>query len=103
MTMHQEAPQYELQLSRGRDAVWIHASDGSTVGRFGRMGIDLHNTATEQLAGQPECRLCTHGQPTPAEWALFREKALEWWGVDVPHDAFSPALLAAAPALGVAG
>lgn len=95
--MHQEAPQCELQLSRGRDAVWIHASDGSTVGRFGRMGIDLHNTATEQLAGHPECRLCTHGQPTPAEWALFREKALEWWSVDVPHDAFSPALLAAAP------
>jgi hypothetical protein len=51
---------YELQLSDTRNAVWIHASDGSTVGRFGRMGIDLHNTVTEQMAGMPECRLCTH-------------------------------------------
>lgn len=98
MTVHQEELQYELQLSARRDAVWIHSSDGSTVGRFGRLGIDLHNTVTEQLAGQLECRLCTHGQPTAAEWALFRELALDWWGVDVPLDAFSPALLAAASA-----
>lgn len=90
---------YELQLSELRNAIWIHASDGSTVGRFGRMGIDLHTTVTEQLAGKPECRLCTHGRPTAADWALFREKALAWWGVDVPEDAFDPRLLIAQPGL----
>lgn len=85
--------QYELQLSALRDAVWIHSSDGSTVGRFGRMGIDLHNTSTEQAQGSPECRLCTHGRPTLAEWRLFCQKALEWWGVTVPEDAFDARLL----------
>lgn len=84
---------YEIQLSVTRNAVWIHASDGSTVGRFGRMGIDLHNTVTEQLAGKPQCRLCTHGQPSAADWQLFRDKALEWWGVEVPFDAFDESLL----------
>lgn len=85
---------YELQLSDARNAVWIHASDGSTVGRFGRQGVDLHNTVSEQMAGASECRLCTHGQVTVVEWEMFREKALEWWGVEVPRDAFDPSLFA---------
>lgn len=85
---------YEIQISDRRDAVWIHASDGSTVGRFGRKGIDLHNTVTEQMQGKTQCRLCTHGESTAADWQLFREKALEWWGVDVPDDAFDPSFFA---------
>lgn len=81
--------EYELQLSALKNAVWIHScSDGSTVGRFGRMGIDLHNTVTEQQEGMPECRFCTHGQPSMADWQLFRSKAQEFWGVSVPDDAF---------------
>lgn len=75
------------------DKVWIHASDGSTVGRFGRLGVDLHNTITDQMAGEPECRLCTHGPVTQNEWHLFREKAKEWWGVVVPAHAFDVNLL----------
>ncbi len=87
--------QYELQLSATRDRLWIHsAADGSTVGRFGRLGIDLHNTITEQMAGLPQCRLCTHGKPTQADWDQFRALALKWWGVDVPEDAFDKKLLA---------
>lgn len=85
--------EYEVQTSLRRDAVWIHASDGSTVGRFGRMGIDLHNTVTEQMHGMPECRLCTHGKPSKGDWALFREKAMEWWGVEISTDAFDQSLL----------
>ncbi|WP_445766802.1 hypothetical protein [Rheinheimera sp.] len=85
--------EYAVEWSITNDAVWIHASDGSTVGRFGRMGIDLHNTVTEQMAGKPQCRLCTHGKATQEDWALFREKALEWWGVNVPSNAFNIKLL----------
>lgn len=80
---------YWLETSVLRDRVWLQASDGSTVGRFSLRGIDLHNTVTEQMAGAPECRLCTHGATTIDDWNLFREKALEWWGVDVPADAIS--------------
>lgn len=85
--------EYEIQLSAMRDTVWIHCSDGSTVGRFGRMGIDLHNSVSEMLKGASECRLCTHGQPSVADWALFREKALEFWNVLVPENAFNAKLL----------
>lgn len=84
---------YELQVAATRSAVWIHASDGSTVGRFGRMGVDLHNTVTEMMQGAQECRLCTHGRPTLADWEMFRRCVLDWWGLDVPHDAFDPLLL----------
>ena len=89
---------YEIQLSGGRDALWVHASDGSTVGRFGRFGIDLHNTLTDQMAGMSECKLCTHGRPTSADWVLFRLKCLEIYGVDVPVDAFDPELFAGSEA-----
>jgi hypothetical protein len=85
--------QYEVQVSASNDAVWVHADDGSTVGRFGRLGIDLHTTVTEQLNGSPQCRLCTHGKPSIKEWDLFREKCKEWWGVIIPADAFNAAFL----------
>ncbi|HCE7248407.1 TPA: hypothetical protein NHR53_006292 [Pseudomonas aeruginosa] len=90
---HEKRLSYSLQIADNNSAVWVHSSDGSTVGRFGRMGIDLHNTVTEMMAGAPQCRLCTHGMPSLADWQLFREKVREWWGVDVPEDAFDPALL----------
>jgi hypothetical protein len=80
---------YEIQQSQMHDAVWIHASDGSTVGRFGKMGVDLHNTISEQLNGAPQCRLCTHVKASKLDWDLFREKALEWWNVEVPINAFN--------------
>lgn len=87
-------PQFEIQLSENRNAVWIHSlQDGGTVGRFGRMGVDLHNSFTDILQGAPECRLCTHGQPTREDWETFRSRSLEWWGVEVPEDAFDPKLL----------
>lgn len=79
---------YVIQLSDSRDAVWVHASDGSTVGRFGKMGIDIHSSITEQLNGAPQCDLCTHGRVTAKEWATFRTEASLRWGVTIDEDAF---------------
>lgn len=78
--------EYIYELAPTRKAVWVHASDGSTVGRFGRMGIDIHTSITEQMAGSPECRLCTHAQVSEEDWSLFRSKAKEFWGLDIPAD-----------------
>lgn len=80
--------EYTLQLTSLKDAVWIHSEDGSTVGRFGRNGIDIHNTFTVQQETGVQCLLCTHRPVTPDDWALFREMALDLWAVDVPEDAF---------------
>jgi hypothetical protein len=79
---------YVIQYATGKDAVWIHCSDGSTIGRFGKFGVDLHNTVSEQLLGKSQCRLCTHGRTTVADWDLFREKVKAWWDLDVLEDAF---------------
>lgn len=88
------ALEYWLETSVLRDRVWLQASDGSTVGRFSPRGIDLHNTITEQMAGMSECRMCTHGATSVEDWTFFREKAFEWWGIEVPADAFDIKLLA---------
>ncbi len=55
--------------------------------------VDLHNTASDQLQGKPQCRLCTHGRVTTADWELFKTKAYEWWGVSVPDSAFDSKFL----------
>lgn len=79
---------YGIQISLSRDTVWVHASDGSTVGRFGRMGIDIHTSVTEQMNGASQCDLCTHGRVTAQDWETFRMEALTRWGVAIPDNAF---------------
>lgn len=45
-----------VQVSYDRKTVWVHALDGSTVGRFSKtFGIDAHTTATQQLLGASQC------------------------------------------------
>ena len=41
-----EAKKFEL-FGDGR-TVWVNAADGSSIARFGRMGIDVHTSASEQ-------------------------------------------------------
>jgi len=85
--------EYKLQLAQLRDTVWIHASDGVTVGRFGKFGIDIHNSMEVQLETGVQCLLCTHRPVTINDWRIFREKANELWSIDIPHNAFSIKLL----------
>ena len=80
--------EYTLQMTPTKDAVWVHAADGGTVGRFGKMGIDIHTSIAEQLETGKTCLLCTHEPVTPADWALFRAKAVELWNIVIPEDAF---------------
>ncbi len=87
---------YTAETSCQRDTIWIHASDGSTVGRFSRFGIDIHNTATEQKNGKPECLMCTHTQPDLQHFNLFCEHAKTRWGITITPDMLDQAILAAA-------
>ncbi len=81
---------YEIQVSDTGLTLWVHAPEGSTVGRFDkRFGIDLHTTVTEQLAGKGQCLFCTHEAPTPEDWELFRAGVMEHYGVEVPADAIT--------------
>lgn len=62
----------QIQVSADGATVWVHAYDGSTVGRFSRrFGMDVHNTATAQLQGLGQCLHCTHGPAAKTEWLEF--------------------------------
>lgn len=63
--------------------VWVHASDGSCIGRFGWMGVDIHRPFEEQTAGVGECLCCTHGPTGIEEWRLFVTEMKRHHDVDV--------------------
>jgi len=73
-----------VQVSLDGETVWVHALDGSTVGRFSkRFGMDVHTTVTQQLSGQSQCLRCTHERPGRSEWEEFCELMLTHHGVSV--------------------
>ena len=69
--------QHQVQVSGDRSTLWVHAPDGTTVGRFSRhFGIDVHRTMTEQLSGAAQCLYCTHEPPDVEAWQSFRVEML---------------------------
>ncbi len=77
-------PTYEVIVSADGGTLWVNGSDGSSIGRFSkRFGIDVHNTATDQLAGLPQCLACTHSSAGPEDWRVFREQMREHHGVEL--------------------
>ena len=73
-----------VQVSDDGGTVWVHASDGSTVGRFSKVfGMDVHTTVTAQLAGAGQCLRCTHEKPGPKEWHEFCALMEEHYGIAV--------------------
>lgn len=74
----------EVELSPDGNTVWVHSSDGSTVGRFSkRWGLDVHRTVTAQLKGEPQCLHCTHTTPGPDDWIEFCEQIQKHHGIEV--------------------
>lgn len=62
--------------------VWVNGATG-LLGRFGKMGIDIHRPLTEQQESG-ECLFCTHEPTTAEDWDVFVVKMKELYGVDVP-------------------
>lgn len=80
----------QVQVSEDRRTVWVHAGDGSTVGRFSKVfGMDVHTTLTEQLQGAGQCLRCTHEAPGQAEWNEFCDLMLVHYGIAVNRNAIS--------------
>ena len=75
-----------IQVSLDGATVWVHGDDGSTVGRFSkRFGMDVHTTASAQLAGEPQCLSCTHDVAGQAEWSEFCRLMKMHHGFDIPE------------------
>ena len=74
----------QIQVSANGATIWVHAADGSTVGRFSKVfGMDVHTTVAQQLAGASQCLHCTHAAPTESDWHSFCESVLEHHGIVV--------------------
>jgi len=70
----QHQPLHEVLVAEDGRTLWVNGPDGSLIGRFSKVfGMDVHRTATEQMAGGRECLFCTHGKPDAEEWTKFRE------------------------------
>lgn len=65
--------------------VWVSGASGESLGRFGRMGIDIHQPFEVQASGGPQCLECTHGPTTLEHWNRFRVAMVEHYGIDVPE------------------
>lgn len=65
---------HEIRVSDDKGTVWINDDEGSCIGRFSRkFGIDVHNSVTALMNGEPHCLFCTHEPAGEAEWKLFIE------------------------------
>lgn len=77
-----------VQVSTDRSTVWVHAKDGSTVGRFSkRFGMDVHTTIAEQLAGKGQCLHCTHTPATLADWHTFCDLIATHYDISIDRSA----------------
>lgn len=65
--------------------VWVNTGF-ECIGRFGRMGIDIHRTMDQQMKGGSECLECTHGPVSRLDWERFKEAMLEYYGVAVDDE-----------------
>ncbi len=84
--------QLEEQIEKSPDGntVWVHALDGSTVGRFSAVfGMDVHTTATEQMEGKSQCLYCTHTKPTQEDWLKFCELMQTHYRIEVSTELMS--------------
>jgi hypothetical protein len=84
----------QVQIAADGATLWVHAEDGSTVGRFSkRFGMDVHTTVTAQINGQAQCLKCTHEPGTQADWERFVDLMWTHHAISIPIQlmAFDPA------------
>jgi hypothetical protein len=63
--------------------VWVNGENG-LIGRFGRMGIDIHRPANEQA--QKVCLHCTHEPVRSDDWDVFVAKMKEHFDITVSEE-----------------
>jgi hypothetical protein len=84
------SPPPEILTSAG--AVWVNDASGHCIGRFGRLGVDVHHPAETQLKHGGQCLACSHRRTGEDDWQRFRVLMLEHHGA-VVSDAARPGFL----------
>ena len=89
-----DARLYEICSDEQGKRLWINADDGSAVARFNTStGVDVNNTATDQMAGLPECLWRTHGKQDYQAWISFVREIKSHFGLQLSVDAIDVGLL----------
>ncbi len=73
----------DYQITTDGTTVWVNHSQGYMIGRFGRMGVDIHRTLEDQITTGSECLACTHGPVTVQDWELFVSGMQTHYGIAV--------------------
>ncbi len=71
----------DYEVTTDERTVWVNDA-GGTIGRFGPMGVDVHNKTCEVLAGRELCADCT----TTPDWSRFVASMLATHGITIPED-----------------
>lgn len=68
------------------NTVWVNSAKGMCVGRFSRVGVDVHNDFDTQVATGKQCMKCTHTCPTMADWDLFVLTMTRLYGASITEE-----------------
>ena len=62
----------DIQIDSDGTTVWVNGDGGYCLGRFGRMGIDVH--CTPDNSNGKQCLFCTHEPVAAKDWETFKEQ-----------------------------
>ena len=77
----------KCEINYDGTTVWVNGENGDCLARFGRLGIDIHHSARDQIAGQPQCLSCTHTKPDGKDWENFKLDMAALYHVEIPEEA----------------
>lgn len=73
-----------VQVQSDGRTCWVNGRDGMSLARFGPVGVDIHKTTDEQLAGK-HCEDCFKRTDDPeADWAKFVIGVASTHGICIP-------------------
>lgn len=72
----------KVQLLTDGRTCWVNTENGECIGRWGRLGIDVHHTVEQQRIHGKQCLECVQG----GSWERFCDAMHGHYGVNIPSD-----------------
>lgn len=77
----------EHEVCSNTQTVWVNSGvTGCCLGRFSKMGIDIHHDVDIQQETGRQCLDCTHTKPTVNDWYHFIREMLAVYDVHVDEE-----------------
>lgn len=74
----------EHEITSDGTSVWINDEQGMCIGRYGRLGTDVHNDVAAQILGEGQCLDCRrHTGDLAVDWDYFKASMLQHYGIAV--------------------